>query len=157
MYEIRSWCKKHASHMPVKCQQHAGNMLTTYWQHAGNMLTTFWQHAGNMLATCWQHGGNMLVTCWRHAGNMLATCWQHAGDMLVTRWRHAGNMLATIRLFFRVQRLLLWKLEVLSKTVLCHHPLSSSSSVSPYSVLLGARLGAIRAQKLLKQGLTLSI
>ena len=67
--------------------------------------------------------------------------------MLAICWQHAGNMLATIRLFFRVQRLLLWKLEVLSKTVLCHHPLSSLSSVSPYSVLLGARLGAIRAQK----------
>ena len=40
IHVISSWCKKHASHMPVKCQQHAGNILVTCWQHANNMLAT---------------------------------------------------------------------------------------------------------------------
>ena len=81
-----------------------------------------------MLATYWQHAGNMLATCWQHAGNMLATCWQHAGNMLATYLQHAGNILLSLNI------------ETFFKNVRC--PLSS-----PYSVLLGGWLVAIRAQK----------
>ena len=58
---------------------------------------------------------------------MLATCWQHVGNMVVARSQHAGNILLS-----------LLKIETFSQKC----PLSS-----PYSVLLGARLVAIRAQK----------
>ena len=121
--------------MLATCWQYAGNMLATCWQHAGNMLTTCWQHADNMLATCCQHAGNILSTCCQHTGNMLATCWQHASNMLATCWKHAENNKA----FFCYN----WKpFRKLSSVLLCP-PLSS---VSPYSVLLGAQLGPIRAK-----------
>ena len=89
-----------------------------------------------MLLTCVWHACSMQVICWQPASNMLVTCWQHAGNMLATCWQHAGNNKA----FFRVQRLLLWKLEVLSKTVLC--PLSSSVLCLP---LLGLTRSAARS------------
>ena len=57
---------------------------------------------------------------------MLASCWQHAGNMLATCWCPEAIIMETEDPFENC-------------------PLSSSSS--PYSVLLGARLGAIRAQK----------
>ena len=68
---------------------------------------------------------------------MLATYWQHADNMLATYWQHAGNMLAT----YCCPEAIIMETEDPFKNC----PLSSS--VSPYSVLLGARLGAIRAQK----------
>ena len=79
-----------------------------------------------MLATCWQHASNILATCWQRAGNMLATCWQHGGSKVTTCWQHIA--------FITENRDFLSKMSF---------PLSS-----PYSVLLGARLVAIRAQKL---------
>ena len=98
-----------------------------------------------MLVTCWQHAGNMPATCWQYASNMLAICWQHAGNMLATCWQHAGNNKA----FFQGPEAFIMETggpfqNCPLSSVLCH-PLSS---VSPYSVLLEARLGAIRAQKI---------
>ena len=140
--------------MQATCWQHAGNMLATCWQHPGNMLPTCWQHAGNILATCWQHAvqhaGNMLTTSWYHASNKLPTCWQHAGNMLVTSWQHAGNMLATYWQHAGNMLATCWCPEAIiteTEDPFENCPLSSSSSVTPYSLLLGARLGAICAQK----------
>ena len=66
----------------------------------------------------------MLATCWQHAGNMLATCLQHAGNNKAFSQGPEAFIIETGGPFENC-------------------PLSSA-----YSVLLGARLGAIRAQEI---------
>ena len=65
----------------------------------------------------------MLATCWQQACNMLATCWQHADNNKAFSQGPEAFIMETGGPFENC-------------------PLSSA-----YSVLLGARLGAIPAQK----------
>ena len=72
---------------------------------------------------------------------MLATCWQHAGNMLATCLQHAGNNKA----FSQGPETFSQGPEAFMMET--GGPFENCSLSSAYSVLLGARLGAIRAQK----------
>ena len=115
-------CCQHAVHILIICRPYTGPMLTTCLPNAYNMPSTWWPHASNMVAPFWQHAGNMLATCWYHAGNNKA--------------------------FFQGPETFI--METGGPFENCPPSLSLSRvsvSLSPYSVLLWAQLGAIRAQK----------
>ena len=96
-----------------------------------------------MLAACWQHAGNMLTTCWQYAGNNKAFFQGPEAFIMETgvpfeNYPPLSSVLCPLSSVLCPLSFVLCPLS----SVIC--PLSS---VSSYSVLLGARLGAICAQK----------